>query len=99
MSVTILSKAAVKMLRRVENLALDEPKKMSMSIWLSRKGGSNNLGKEPKRGYLKCGKVGCIGGWVEELNREDHPRSRRNARAILGLDTTRRGTCSMTTNS
>lgn len=80
---------AIKMLRRVKRLILAEPKRVAMGTWLTRK--EDDSAYVPAKGFPKCGAVGCIGGWTEELYLRDHPRAKlKDAGKILGLDSPKR---------
>jgi len=77
-----LTAKAVRLLRRVQRHILAEPKRVDMSIWRLKKDETFGC---PRRGFPTCGTVACIGGWTEELYREKHPRSRKDAGEILGI--------------
>lgn len=85
-----LTAEAKKLLRRVKRMMLAEPRRVSMDIWRLERDGwehDDTAGGQLKKGFPKCGTVGCIGGWVEALYYADHPRRvRKSADKILGLE-------------
>lgn len=60
---TSKAKTAFRLLTEVIDLVADEPKRMDMGEWHSTAGSD----VAPRRGFPKCGTVGCIGGWCETL--------------------------------
>lgn len=62
----VLSKDAIKWLRRVQKHVLDEPKRVDMSDWLNIRE-KDMMGPQYDNYFPECGTVGCIGGWVAAL--------------------------------
>lgn len=80
------AKTAYGLLREVQKLALEEPKRMKMSITLAQKGTETwfDVPEYPVE-YPACQTVGCIAGWVTVLKPTGKPGVIDDAQAVLGL--------------
>lgn len=73
---TSRAKTAYGLLSEIASLALEEPKRIAMSIWSTKEGDT-----PPTDRYPKCGTVGCIGGWASILRGNSSPASE-----LLGIE-------------
>lgn len=72
-------KNAYQLLSYIGAIAMEEPKRISMTMFLAQ-----NLPDIPDMGYPSCGTIGCIAGWTIALLPRWY-RSIENAKMILGL--------------
>ena len=78
-----------KLLRKIQNHILAEPKRLDMGIFIVRKENHRKLEVQLLHDYPKCGTVGCIAGWAVTLStKEKVPYGKIQARAAALLDIT-----------
>jgi hypothetical protein len=81
-----LKSKAVKLLRKVEEHILGEPKRLEMEVWCDKWNGT----KAEQKYYPSCGTVACIAGWVAILGgkkiRDDLYFDPSVAEKLLGLN-------------
>lgn len=59
------AKTAYGLLSEIAALAIAEPKRIAMTLWLQKETGPQH--RSLPEGYPACGTVGCVGGWTIAL--------------------------------
>lgn len=75
------AKRALGLLREVQRLILEEPKRLDMGTVCYRRTSAPRA-----RDYPSCGTVGCIAGWVNVLKGYERPSDMNEAARTLGLN-------------